>query len=277
MNAFSHAKGIEGISIWLLVCLLVLATHQPVSAQHLRDDDAAQKTKPGTLTKIKVAGGIIPNLFDTGGDGPYNKIYDWLITNQTNTAQLIMLPSRRAQRAFNTKITECLFISTSITNIHQNNGLSIDDLIFSKPVHLHTLHVYSRPGVPVAHGIDDLAGKNVAIDAAAASPEGARRLFGLNEANLIPSSTTVQAFTLLASERVDYVVAFKYDVKALGVRLPSVLKNQHDPKFILFENPEVFVCHKSPETKTLVREIDQTIDLLNSTGKLAQLFQISSE
>lgn len=227
--------------------------------------------------QIEVAGAILPNVFEPGGNGPYNVIYQQVTTGVPVTPNLTLMPTKRAQRSFYTKESDCLFVATALERIYRDRGLDMADIILSTPVYNHPMRVYSRPNTTVVRDANHMSGERIAVDAAAVSSEGAKTLTIPEDAVIIPASTTEQAFSLLATGRVDHLVAFQFDVEALGQRLPRIREYPHDPGFFLIRNPEVFACHRTPATEAFIAHINKVLDDMRADQTLATLFSTKTD
>lgn len=224
------------------------------------------------VTQLHISGAVLPNVFEPGGDGPYNVIYRRVAKDMQSKPHLTLMPTKRAQRIFYTQETDCLFVATGLEWIYQDRGFDMSDIVLSKPVYNHPMRVYSGRDMPLVNSPAHMSGQRIAVDAAAISSEGAKSLMVPDDAIIVPASTTEQAFSLLVSGRVDYVVAFAFDVEALAQRLPRVRDFPFAPDFALIRNPEVFACHRTPATEAFIAHVDDVLEEMRADQTLTTLF-----
>jgi ABC-type amino acid transport substrate-binding protein len=182
-------------------------------------------------------------------------------------SKITVTPLRRAGKAFFTKNSICIFPASkkAITYFHKKKALELE-LIESSPIEEVIITIFSKFGSPPIDNINQLKGKSIAtwngIDPKILIPNIDFKIVKVSKDN--------QSLSLLRANRVDYVIGFLPDTP-----LVAELNNFEQPTFnksiVLLKTPVHFVCHKTKETISFLKEFNNFLKSQKSNGTLQKI------
>lgn len=230
------------------------------------DESAAEKS-----AAVKIAGVIIPGLFDTEDRGPYNEIYDLITADFPQPIDLKVLPIRRARRAFFSGKSDCIFVGSLSSRVYVERGIAEEELVFSVSINSIAMMAYTRPSDPVIASAEDLKDKLIALDAGAGSVDVFKPMFLPKATEAIQTNTPAQAFALLEQGRVDVAMAFDYDVSLLIKRDPSIANFKFAADYSIVSNEDVMVCRRNSQVEALLSHVNSKLEVLRASGRLSEI------
>ncbi|UTW55706.1 ABC transporter substrate-binding protein [Kordiimonas sp. SCSIO 12610] len=208
---------------------------------------------------IRVAGTFIPGVFDGGDSGLYNRLFQTVANEYSEKISFDMYPIRRAVKMMKDQEADCLFVANDSRDFHTQLGFPTDKLIFSDPVYVNRMKVYSRALDGNISAIADLKGANVAVSS------GTYQGYWFQEH--VPNSVNVtevndlkQAFDLLKIGRVDHVISFSLDAQLYldSVSQSELFHSNADLDIVITR--ECIVCWGSEKSSQFINYVNQQIN-----------------
>lgn len=209
--------------------------------------------------ELQIAVGEMPYLFssDKNKQGSYNRFFDLMKRQMNLPFTLVYSPPARAEQEYASNRADCI-TPGDIANMPNKAKF-----IASLPYHYAKAYIYTRADQVVISSLTQLQNKVVAT----------RRGFSYGgfkfdtKVNLISVSKNKQSLEMLSKGRVDAFIAYEPDI----LHLLKTSKNtffHKDPAFVLHQQPEKLVCHRSKQSLQFIEQFDTTLQQLQKSGQL---------
>lgn len=211
-------------------------------------------------------------MFDDKTPGPYNVLYDRLITDIGANVILTMLPIRRATRIFSARGADCMFVGSPEPTFYIEFGMIEEEIIHSETVMAISLKIYSPLGSAPIEDASVLNTVNFAIDSGVGDVSYLKDVIPHKETGLLVASNLVDGFKLLDQGRIKALIAIDIDVRTLQSKNAKYGSYPVSDTFVLRQSEDVFVCRKSPRTERFINNINVRIGELRSRGQIDDIF-----
>ena len=221
---------------------------------------------------VTLFGTSIPGMFDENEPGPYNILYNRLITGVRASVVLTMLPIRRATKVFSARGVDCMFLGAPNPEFYSEQGLKAEEIIYSNTVKAIALKVYAPIGAAPYENATILFTGNYVIDMGVGEIKPLGQIIPVDREGVLFASTLVDGFKLLDQGRVEALVAIDIDVQTLQAKDKRYRQYPVSETFELRRTKDVFVCRKFPRTERFIADINSKVAELKSTGLLDAIF-----
>lgn len=222
-------------------------------------------------SEIKIYGGVVEKLFESNGQGPYNKLLKSIFDNSSYALNVSYSGFRRANRGFISDKNSCHFIASDSQSFYKTlDGLDISNLLFSDSINTVTLRIYSLKGSEPVASLDALKGHSILVDSPAMNSLGLYIEFPENVSWLTTKSAG-QSYELLASKRGQYIIAYDLDIRiGVGEHFNDVVV--WDPALNLRSLNEVMVCHATEDNRKFISYFNKRLKEIKDNGQWNKLF-----
>lgn len=243
--------------------ITVLAATLPVKATAKQSAD----TPVVTLSAPKIDG-----LLERGINGPYTQLFDMLVEAIDTPLKLEILPTLRSEKSFVTGTKDCLYLGINDPNYYQKKGVPAGSIIFSDPIHTISIKVFTLPEQPMVSSFDDLAGTVFAAERGVVINLEAGFVSLPDDIIILEVESVEAAFKLLDAHRVTAAISFDLDAQ-LFMGSQALIKNYNsDPKFALYSNDEVLVCHNNEIGEQVISGFNLLLQKTKSNGVFQRIF-----
>ncbi|WP_262689828.1 substrate-binding periplasmic protein [Kordiimonas aestuarii] len=193
------------------------------------------------------------------GSGFYNDVVHDLMDDFPLKASYQLMPYRRAKSRFLAHDSACLYPSAVAILTAGQHVESTPDLIETRPLFTTRTHIFARRGEKPPRVLADLKGKTVAV------PSGSvmHAVLAGTGAELIAVHDETDKARMLLTARVDYITAMLPDAVLVFDALQEPLPT-FDERLRFLETGIGIVCHRTPETQTFIKAMDQRITEMNA-------------
>ena len=256
----------------LFVILLTGFSYRPLHSDSIKASNLtvpiAPLNKKETNVIVTFAGIHIPYLLEEGGEGLYNQFYNRIAQTAMFDSALVVMPIKRAQRAFLTKQVDCLFVGARVPTFYAEAG----KVLISQTINNVYLKAYTRSGDQIIENANGLKGKILVGEVGALQNLSDFTSSPFNS-SLLPVNSTEQAFAILAEERADVVIAFTLDAELYLKQHPELLFQVSEDYFV-FSNQEVVICHDAASGQKVIDHTNQIVEELSKQGQLESMFRL---
>ncbi|WP_417317806.1 substrate-binding periplasmic protein [Emcibacter sp.] len=227
---------------------------------------------PFSLTMVKaeelsvVTIQLGPGLQEPGEIGLYDTIFNAVTEKAQVHGNLQIHPLSRALRIFEEKKASCFWtadekLAKQLTNVG-------DDLLEGLPFLKARQRIVTLEGQPVIISVSQLSGKNVAVTRGS----NIRDLLENADVNVIAVPEQEHKVRMLLRGRLDAILTWTPDIYVILEKLAPGTKINVSP--LVFTTTQVrLVCHKSPETVSAMKKIDQAIASYRGSQNFLDIFR----
>ena len=212
---------------------------------------------------IHVAGTMIPGVFDGTKDGPYNKLFYTVARDYSEKIFFDMYPIRRAVKMMKDQETDCLFIANDSRDFHSKLGFSVEKLIFSDPIFINRMKVYSLIDKGTPSEISDLKGTTVAVSSGTYQGYWFQA-YAPDDMTVLEVQDLQQAFELLKIARVDHVISFSLDANLYLTNVAQSHFFHSNADFDIVVSKECVVCWSSEKARRFINYVNERIGLVRA-------------
>ncbi|NVJ98972.1 MAG: hypothetical protein HWE25_12525 [Alphaproteobacteria bacterium] len=236
---------------------------------------ASRQTPAIAENSITIAAQEMPGLLEAGKPLPYNQLLDLLLENADQSINVEILPGYRGPRRWLRREYDCIFggVSGPGHSLPPNTRITEADwysLHISRPFNTLKVHAFGGPRSEPVHKIEDLAGKQIAVDQVL--------LFdlrfhtkALGPINIVKVGSASEALNLLLRGRVDQIYAYDNDMAlAAGGEMDEFA---FDPDFVLLELEESVMCWPGEGIENLIGHVNSKLKNLSESGALRDMLK----
>ena len=217
---------------------------------------------PATLGAVELRFAEIPGLFQRDQQGVYDRVLQQALRSTGFEVDRQLLPPKRARLEFERSRQGCLSPGNKAEYPTQ------DEIFMSIPFNLVKVLALTRQDSPLVLSDQGLANKRIGV------VRGLRfeQLEDVPGIHLERGRTNLQLLDLLLKNRVDVVVDFAPDILlALQTRPGAAEQLHYSTKYKLFEAEIAVLCFQSPETRTFLKKLNQSIADMKENGQLREI------
>ena len=235
----------------------------------------AEPVTPDT-PPIEISAPHLEWLLSPKHPGPYNDLMDEFFLPFGDRVAVSISPVRRALRQFFEGPADCFFAGHIDEAFLGASSLTTDQLMSSDPFNTVSIRAYTLPGKPLIRSLSDLDEGRIVIDLGIGGENRILRHLP-NVRTVVDADNPLQAQNLLMQDRASAAIIMDYDYELSLAQNPEQARLAHDPAFFLDQINDGLLCKRSPETQTLIDDVNQRLTMMKMSGKLAELLQPDPE
>ncbi len=196
----------------------------------------------------------------------YKDLLDLIMPSGMIAYELQITPHMRSAHLFNADPRSCR-LPSNLRTLSKHFGRPVPEKFIKSRAFSHNqVVVFSAPGTIPPATPEDMAGKRIA------APTGSRYLQPFKEQSLtiVHTDTDLQRTEILMAGRVDLMLASLPSVKTIFRKLNGPWP-VYDPTFLLESYTLYLACHPTPQTRELIKFVNQRLAAAEKNGKLRQL------
>lgn len=229
---------------------------------------------------IRLVAGTVPFVLHREHPGPHNIIFDTVMQDVAPTILMrTELPYARALRDFQAHEFDCIYATTNNSFDFTSSLIEEERLLFSRPVNIIKLHIFTREGEQPLNSFSDLIGKTLV--GTRNQLRAVQQQTNPEHVKFITVIDAPKAFELLDKKRADAAVV--YDMDAYLSRPDAIApvesfpsgytaRYRYDPNFAPTELEEVMACWNTPQTSAYIAAFNKAITQMETSGKLREIF-----
>jgi hypothetical protein len=222
----------------------------------------AEPAKPSSSHKPTIYSTAWGVTLSLDGTGFYNDIAYDILDHLAQEPLYRIRPFRRAKVSFFGNRKSCLY-PTSLSALAAAGQIKDpENFVESDGLFSARTHLFVRAGETPPKSLADLFGKTVAY----ANGSVVRSMLEGHGARLISVNDEADKAEMLRSGRVDVISGMLPDAAIVFANLGGDMP-AYDPDFVLYDVDVTIVCHKTPATEALIKNVNAALETLSADAE----------